>query len=88
MKLIIKPSTLLLLLVCSYSYGQIEQYNYKRELIGVSDQWHKVILTDEIFGKVSGNLSDIRIFGITANNDTIETPYLLRLTSEKLIGIK
>lgn len=84
MKLKVKYSTLLLLLACSYSYGQIEQYNYKRELKGITDKWHKVVLPDEIFGKVSSNLYDIRIFGITANNDTIEAPYLFRLTTEKI----
>ena len=84
MKLTIKPWTWLLLLICSYSYGQIEQYQFKRELKGITGKWHKVVLPDEIFGKVSGNLSDIRIFGITANNDTIEAPYLLRLTTEKV----
>jgi hypothetical protein len=84
MKLKVKYSTLLLLLAWSYSYGQIEQYNYKRELKGITDNWHKVVLPDEIFGKVSSNLYDIRIFGITANNDTNEAPYLLHLTTEKV----
>jgi hypothetical protein len=84
MKLTVKACSLFLLLVCSYSYGQINQYNYKRALKGVTDQWHKVTLPDDIFNKVSHDLSDIRIFGITANNDTVEAPYLLRLTTEKI----
>lgn len=84
MKLAVKSYTWLLLLLCSYSYGQMEQYDYKRELKGISGQWHNVILPNDIFGKVSQNLSDIRIFGITANNDTFESPYLLRLTTEKI----
>lgn len=84
MKLKANISICVLLLVCSYSYGQIEHYNYKRELQGITGQWHKVALPDEIFGKVSSDLSDIRIFGITANNDTIEAPYILRLAKEKI----
>lgn len=76
--------TYLLLFLCSYSYGQIEQYSHKRELQGITGKWHKIILPDEIFGKVSSNLSDIRIFGITANNDTIEAPYILQLATEKI----
>ena len=75
---------LLLFLLCSNSFGQINQYNYKRELNGISEQWHKVVLPNEVFGKVSQNLSDIRIFGIKENNDTIEAPYLLRLTNDKV----
>ena len=74
----------ILLMLCSFSYGQIEKYNYKRELKNITDQWHKVVLPNEIFGKVSSDISDIRIFGITANNDTIEAPYILRLASEKI----
>ena len=78
-------STFLLLLLCSYSYGQIDQYTYKKELLGITDQWHKVILPEEIFGKVSPDLSDIRIFGITAVKDTIEASYLLKLKSDKIV---
>lgn len=84
MKLKINLFSCFLLLVYSFSYGQMEQYNYKCELKGISGQWHKIILPDELFGKVAPNLSDIRIFGITANNDTVEAPYLLRLTNEKI----
>lgn len=84
MKLIIKSITWLLIFTYSCSYGQIEQYTYKCELKGISNQWHKITLPDEIFGNVSRNLYDIRIFGITANNDTIEAPYLLHLTKEKI----
>lgn len=76
--------TYLLLLFCSYSFGQIKQYSYKRELLGIKDQWHKVVLPNEVFGKVSHNLSDIRIFGLTESNDTIEAPYILQLATEKI----
>lgn len=71
------------LFVGSFSYGQNGQYTYKRELKGISGQWHKVVLPDEIYGKTEHNLADIRIIGFTANNDTIEAPYLLRSTAEK-----
>ncbi|WP_236636751.1 DUF3999 family protein [Sinomicrobium soli] len=69
--------------MCYATYGQIGQYDYKRELKGVSEQWHKIVLPDEVFGKVSGNLDDIRIYGVTKNNDTVEAPYMLRLTGGK-----
>jgi len=83
MKLRIKLLSILLLFNCSFIYGQIDQYNYKRELKGISEQWHKIILPDEVFGKTSNDLTDIRIFGITADNDTLETPYFLRIASER-----
>jgi hypothetical protein len=68
----------------SFSYGQIEEYTYKRELSGITQQWHKIILPDDVFGKISQDFSDIRIFGITEQNDTIEAPYLLRSATAKV----
>lgn len=43
-------------------------------------------MPDEVFGHVSQDLSDIRIFGITAGNDTIEAPYMFRLAREIISG--
>lgn len=75
---------LLLIATCSCAYGQMEAYNYKRELKGLAEQWHKIILPNELFGKTLQDISDIRILGLTESNDTIEAPYLLRLTTEKI----
>ncbi|MFT5338004.1 MAG: hypothetical protein ACI9YL_002020, partial [Luteibaculaceae bacterium] len=55
----------------------------KREIKGVQDQWHKIILPNDIFGKTEPDFSDIRIFGLTERNDTIEAPYIIRVNSEK-----
>jgi len=74
----------IILMACSLSYGQMEQYQYKRSIQGVNDQWHNIPLPDAVFGKVSSNLSDLRIYGVASNNDTIEVPYLLRLNSKKI----
>lgn len=42
MKMTVNSYTWFILLLCSYSYGQMEQYDYKRELKGISDQWHNI----------------------------------------------
>ena len=81
-------ATCLLILIVSCSYAQMQEYNYKREINGITDQWNKLILPDEIFGKTSNNLSDIRIFGITTSKDTIEAPYILKLRTEKVLNNK
>lgn len=75
---------ILLLFNNLFVFGQIEQYNYMRELKGVTDQWHSIHLPAEIFGKTAHDLSDIRIFGIKANKDAVEAPYLLQVASEKV----
>lgn len=84
MKLKARASTFLLLLFWSFSYAQLDQYTYKRELKGIKDTWHKVILPEEIFGKVSADVSDIRVFGINTANDTMEASYILQLKTEKI----
>jgi hypothetical protein len=88
MKMRIKTLVCLFLLACSFSFGQINEYSYKRELKGISDQWHKITLPDEVFGKTAQDLSDIRIYGITSENDTIEAPYLLKLVNKKTSSSK
>ena len=86
MKLKAKLSVFLGLMFCSFSYAQLNQYNYKRELQGIKAPWHKVVLPEEIFVKVAPNLADIRIYGITAAKDTVEASYLLKLKEEKIVA--
>lgn len=71
---------LVILLVCCISFvlGQIRNYEYKRKLTGINDIWHKIVLPDELFGKVRNDLHDIRIYGLT-EKDTLEVPYILRV---------
>ncbi len=73
----------LLFSICSFE--QMNKYGYKKELTGIKEQWHKIILPNIVFNKIKTDLSDIRIFGIKASNDTIEAPYVLRESKEKTI---
>ncbi|QDH80637.1 DUF3999 domain-containing protein [Echinicola soli] len=84
MRPIIKLLIPLYLLVYQNAYGQIKNYAYMRELEGITDTWHRIPLPGELFGKVSQQLDDLRIYGITAQQDTIEAPYLLRSTAPKV----
>ena len=81
----IKISASILFLICSYSYAQPEQHIFKRELQGITNTWHKIVLPEEIFGKVSSGFNDIRILGLTDSNDTIEASYMLQLKKEKVV---
>ncbi len=78
--------TLFILFIGITAFGQMENYDYKQQLQGIDGQWHKVVLPTDIYGKVSNNLSDIRIYGTNAANDTIEAPYLLRSKKETVIS--
>lgn len=68
----------------AFSFAQIETYDYKKSIHTISDEWHKLILPEAVFGKLNPNLSDLRIYGITAKTDTIEAPYLLEILSDKI----
>lgn len=74
-----------LLVAFALSFGQMQEYSYKRALIGVHDSWHQITLPNDIFEKVLPNLADIRIYGITAEKDTIEASYVLQLNKDKKI---
>lgn len=86
MNLKVNITICLLLFACSFAYAQLDQYTYQRELKGITEQWHKLTLPDEVFSNVSPRLSDLRIFGITQNNDTIEAPYILQITADEISG--
>jgi len=78
---------ILLVLFCtnSFVYSQMDEYDYKRELVGVEELWHKVELPNSIFENVSQSLNDIRVYGINTKNDTIEASYLLHLNNDENI---
>jgi hypothetical protein len=63
--------------------AQMRQYECMRPVNGITDQWHRVVIDDQIFGKAAQDLNDIRIYGITAESDTIEAPYFLQVKAEK-----
>lgn len=65
------------LFLFTYSFGQMNEYEYKREIKEIKGQWNYIELPDNLYSKVNPNLYDIRVYGITSNNDTIEAPYIL-----------
>jgi hypothetical protein len=77
-----KSNLILLLLVILWNYGQaqLHSYDYKRQLDGVSGQWHKIEIPNAIFGNLKDDLSDLRIYGLV-EKDTLEAPYILDVSS-------
>lgn len=82
-------------LVVSYlnCYAQFSQFHYKREIKGISENtskttmnpWYSLTLPNELFEKMRPDLIDMRIVGITDNQDTIEAPYLIQSTKEEKV---
>ena len=75
-----------ILLAVLYScccFGQMDEYNYAQPIIGVGDEWHKIVLPENIYSNVKPNLQDIRIYGVTSIGDTVEAPYLMKILDDK-----
>lgn len=74
-----KKTSLFSLLICSVfsAFGQMTDFKYKREISGVEDRWHRMEIPAEVYEKLEYPLNDIRIFGVTNENDTIESAYLI-----------
>ena len=70
-----------ILCCCMGAAAQMDQYKYKRPLPQQHEQWNKLVLPNEIFGKIKHDFSDIRVLGITPGNDTITAPFLLEEAS-------
>lgn len=88
----LKILTFLFSIMVFNSFGQKNQpleiehiYKYQVELTGIKDEWHKIILPNEILKHVENSLNDIRILGITEQLDTIEAPYILLRQKEEVM---
>ncbi len=57
---------------------------YEHDLSGVQEQWHRLALDADILGKVKTDFSDIRIFAISQERDTLEVPYLMQKEERKI----
>jgi len=82
MKVKTRYYTLILLFICALSFAQLDTYDYKMELSGITDPWHSLIIPQEVYAIVANNLSDIRIYGVISN-DTLEAPYILKIATDK-----
>ncbi len=66
-----------------------KDYNYRREITGITETWHLVSLSNSIVGHLERykrfrDMDDLRIVGFTEGGDTIEAPYILRRNTEEL----
>ncbi|HNU08031.1 MAG TPA: DUF3999 family protein [Pyrinomonadaceae bacterium] len=73
---------LLVLFAAMAVSAEIANFALKREIVGAETGWRKIVLPDDIYAKVSGGMTDLRIAGERANGERFEVPYLLRQTAE------
>ena len=56
--------------------AQTNQYQYQRDLKGITTNWHSLQVPNQVFKKANAGLEDLRIYGVKGK-DTIEVPYIL-----------
>ena len=81
-----KISLVILLLVQIACFSQMHNYRFKRPISGIENQWHKIKLPEEVFRNLQSDVaqpSDLRIYGVTETNDTVEAPYLINIQKKE-----
>ncbi|WP_437372331.1 DUF3999 family protein [Maribacter litoralis] len=73
---------ILVIMITSFCFGQMDTYSKKIELKGIDSLWHNIEIPNIVFKDLNRNMSDIRVYGITAT-DTIEAPYLHKVSKAK-----
>lgn len=73
---------LLLLFTAIAVSAEIANFALSREIVGAETGWHRIVLPDDIYAKVSGGMTDLRIAGLRPDGERFEVPYLLRQTAE------
>ena len=76
----------ILLFLSSTVIGQIQDFGYQRSIEKPINQWHSITLPTDVLGHLKSDFSDIRIFGVTTNSDTIETPFLMQTKVDKVVN--
>jgi len=74
---------ILLLFVTAGLKAQVKHYKFKRELKGVTTNWHSLQIPNQVFKSAQTGLEDLRIYGIKGK-DTIEVPYILEQSSNQI----
>ncbi len=65
--------------------AQVGDYHYQRTVATPTDTWHQINLPLDVFNSLNSNLSDIRIYGISNQQDTLEVPYMVKRYEEEIV---
>jgi hypothetical protein len=65
------------------SWAQMDHYNFIRSISEPTAQWHKIQLPLSVYQHVNNNFTDLRVYGITSAQDTLEVPFIVHLTKEE-----
>ncbi len=60
-------------------FAQEQDFKYQKELTGITEEWHSIYLTDDMYAALNQNKSDIRII----KNDSLEIPFFIEQVVDK-----
>lgn len=63
-------------------WSQMDDYYFVRSLSEPTDQWHSIPIPLSMYQHVNDNFTDLRIYGITSEQDTLEAPFIVHVTKE------
>jgi hypothetical protein len=63
--------------------AQTNQYQYQRELKGITTNWHSLQIPNQVFKNAQSGLEDLRIYGVKGK-DTIEVPFILEQSANQV----
>ena len=86
MKIKLNVVILCMFFIANTVYGQVDQYQYRRAIEDVSQQWHSISLPQDILNRTNAQKADMRIIGYDDLGKEIKVPYLVRsLKDEELV---
>ncbi|MFT4779387.1 MAG: hypothetical protein ACI923_001928 [Flavobacteriales bacterium] len=74
---------LLFMVTSVSSWAQMDHYNFIRSISEPTAQWHKIQLPLSVYQHINNNFTDLRVYGITSAQDTLEVPFIVHLTKEE-----
>ncbi|MFT4602341.1 MAG: hypothetical protein ACI857_002527 [Arenicella sp.] len=84
-----RNSLLIFFVLCQIqAFSQMDTYKYERELTGIADDWHKVVLPNDIFKSIAADQNDMRLYGITEAGDTVEAAYFIQVKSDEVTVVE
>jgi hypothetical protein len=68
---------LALVFIANTAFAQVNEYDSKREIQGISEEWHKIVLPHDVSSQ------NMRIYGTSDEGESIEAPYIIGITEDK-----
>lgn len=65
--------------------GNAQTFQYHHPIEGVQENWHTISLNEEVLSRISTNFSDLRIYGINEEGDSLEIPYFIEKNKDNVV---